>query len=130
VAGGGEDGVDGVARGAEQEVAAEVAVVPRVADHRLDGAAAAQLAADGRCDAAPRAGDEDVVLVGVAAAVAAVDMGALDPGAGDALGPGDLRGQRMPVMGIARQGAGAEEELPSGCDRVGGGEGDSVEAWI
>jgi hypothetical protein len=39
------------------------------------------------------------------AAVAAVDGGALGGDAGDALGLGDLRGQRVTVEGIARQAA-------------------------
>ena len=36
MAGGGENDVDGVARGAGEKVAAEMAVLLHVADHRLD----------------------------------------------------------------------------------------------
>ena len=78
VAGGGEDDVGGVALGAEQEVAAEMAVALHVADDGLDGAAASPLAANGGRDAALLAGDEHAGFVGVVAAVAAVDIGALD----------------------------------------------------
>ena len=78
MAGGGEDDVDGVAGGAGEEVAAEMAVALHVADHRLDAGAPPDLAANGRRDAALLAGDEDARLVGVVAAVAAVDIGALD----------------------------------------------------
>jgi hypothetical protein len=113
VAGGDEDEVDGVARGAGEEVAAEMAVRLHVADHRLDAGAPSELTADGGRDAAPLAGEEDAALVGfarpavfgVVAAVAATVRGALDGDAGDALGLGDLRGQRVAVEGIARQAA-------------------------
>ena len=89
----GEDEVGRIAFRAAQEVAAEVAVALQVADDRLDGAAAAPLAANGRRDAAFLAGDEYTGFVGVVAAVAAVDIGPLDRDAGDALGLGDLGGQ-------------------------------------
>src|SRR3954447_12409590 len=75
VARGGEDEVDRIAFRAAQEVAAEMAVAFQVADDGLDGAAAASLAADGGRDAALLAGDDHTGLVGVMAAVAAVDIG-------------------------------------------------------
>jgi hypothetical protein len=53
VAGGGEDEVDGVARGAGEEVAAEMALRLQVADDRLDAGAPPDLTADGGRDAAP-----------------------------------------------------------------------------
>ena len=90
VARGGEDEVGGIAFRAAQEVAAEMAVALHVASDRLDGAAAAPLAADGRRDAALLARDEHAGLVGV---IAAVDTGALNLDAGDALSLGDLLGQ-------------------------------------
>src|SRR5918997_620282 len=121
---GGEDDVGGVALGAEQEVAAEMAVALHVSDDGLDGVAASPLAADGGSDAALLAGEDDAVAVGVVAAIAPVDVGALDLDAGDALGLGDLGGQGVAIIGVAGQGAGAENELPAGRGRVGGGEGD------
>src|SRR3712207_5685130 len=91
-----------------------MAVALHVADDGLDGASAPPLAADGRREAALLAGEDDASPIGIVAAVAAVDIGALDPDAGEALGPGDLRGQGAAVVGVARQGAGAEDELPAG----------------
>src|SRR3954469_2318651 len=124
VARSGEDEVGRVARNAEQEVAAEAAVTLQVADDRLDGAAATPLAANGRGDAALLAGDEDAGLVGVVAAVAAVDIGSLDLDTCDALGLDDLGGEGVAVKGVARQGAGAEDELPAGRHGVAGGDRD------
>ena len=121
---GGEDDVGRVAFRAAQEVAAEVAVALQMTDDRLDAAAATPFAATGRGDAALLAGDERTGFVGVVAAVAAVDIGALDFDAGDVLGLGDLGGQGMAVIGVAWQGAGAEHELATGCDGVGGGDRD------
>jgi hypothetical protein len=99
-----------------------------VADHRLDAGAPPDLAADGWRDAAPLAGEEDAALVGfarlavfgVVAAVAAIDIGALDGDAGDALGLGDLVGQRVAVEGVARQAARAEHDLSTGRWAIGG----------
>lgn len=58
------------------------------------------------------------------AAVAAVDIGALDSDAGDALGLGDLCCQYVAVEGVARQAARTDHELPAKCGAVGGGERD------
>lgn len=74
---GGEDGVAGVAAGAGAEVAAGMAVLLHVADHRLDAGPPPGLALDGGRDAALLAGVEDTVLVGAVAAIAAVDIGAV-----------------------------------------------------
>src|SRR3712207_115321 len=98
-----------------------MAVGPHVADDGLDGASAPPLAADGRGDAALLAGDEHAGPVGVVAAIATVDVGALDPDAGDALGLGDPVGEGVAVVGAARRRAGAEDEPAAGRDRVGGG---------
>ncbi len=122
VAHGGEDDVRGFALGAEEEVAAEVAVAPHVTDDGLDGVAAAPLATDGRRDAALLAGEDDADVVSVVATVAAIDIGALDFDAGDALGLGDLLGEGVTVIGIARERAGAEDELPARGLGVGRGE--------
>ncbi len=102
MAGGGEDEVDGIAGGAGEEVAAEMAVLLHVADYWLDGGSSPELAAYGGRDAALLAGDEEARLVGIVAAIAAVDIGALDGHAGDAFGLGDLAGQGVAVEGIAR----------------------------
>jgi DDE family transposase len=83
-----------------------VAVALHVADDGLDGASSAPLAADGGRDAALLAGEDDASPIGIVAAVAAVDVGALDPDAGDALGPGDLLGQGVAVAGGCRAGRG------------------------
>jgi hypothetical protein len=75
VAGGGEDGVGGVAVGSGEVVSAHAVLRLRVADDRFDGGTAAQLAFDGLGDAASLAGDIDLELVvgrGVVAAIAAV----------------------------------------------------------
>jgi hypothetical protein len=67
-----------------------MAVVLHVADDGLDGVAPAPFAADGRGDAALLAGEDDPGPIGIVAAVAAIDIGALDLDAGEALGLGDL----------------------------------------
>ena len=59
----------------------------QMADHRLDGGAAPQLALDDAEDAAPLARDEDAARVwGIVAAVSLVDIGALDLAAGEPFG--------------------------------------------
>jgi len=63
VADGGQDGVDGVALGAEQEVPIEVAIGVDVADRRFHGIAAPQFAPDGRRQAALLTTDEDAGAV-------------------------------------------------------------------
>ena len=118
----GEDGVDSITFDAEQEVSAEMAIGFHVADDWLDGGAAAQLAADGGGDAALLAADENAGPIGVVAAIAAIDIGTGDGGAGDPLDLFDLPGQSVAVIGIARQALHAEDELPAGCLRVGGGD--------
>jgi hypothetical protein len=67
---GGEDEVDGVAVGSEQEVASDKSVGLGVADDRPDGAAASQFApgsayAPNGGDAALLSGAEDAIPVGV-----------------------------------------------------------------
>ena len=49
---------------------------------------------------------------GVVAAIAVADIGALDRHTCDALGPGDLGGQRVSAEGNARHDAGVDHELP------------------
>ena len=75
----GEDGVGGVAGASLEIAAAEMALGFHMADHRLDGGTAAQLALDGAEHAALLPGDEDTVRVCcIVAAVSLVDIGALD----------------------------------------------------
>jgi hypothetical protein len=64
------------------------------------------------------------------AVVAAIDMGPLNPDAGQALGMGDLLGEGVAVIEVARQGAGAEAELAARCEGVGGGKRDLHAALV
>src|SRR5690606_29085602 len=111
----------GVALRAEQEVAAEMAVALHAADDRLDGVSPPPFAADGWGEAALLAGADDAGAVGIMAAIAAIDIGALDFDAGDALGLGDLGGKGVAIIGVARQASGAEHELPAGGEGIGRG---------
>lgn len=80
VADGGEDGVGGVACRSLEIAAVEMALGLHVADHRLNGGPASQLALDGLEHATLLAGDEDAVWVQrVVAAVSFVDIGRLYP---------------------------------------------------
>lgn len=75
-----------------------------VADHGLDGSAAAHLAADGAGDAADLACDPDLEAVGViVAAVAPVDVDAAHRDAGERLQLGDDGTERVAVIGITVQ---------------------------
>ena len=65
VAGGGEDGVDAIALGSLEIVAAHAVLGLEMADHRLDRGTALHLAADGGGDPADLARDPDPELVGV-----------------------------------------------------------------
>lgn len=83
MAGGGEDDVGGVAGAAFEIAAAEVTFGLQVAGDGLDGGAAPQFAPDDTEDAALLARHEDVAgILRVVAAVALVDIGALDRTAG------------------------------------------------
>ena len=90
VACGGQDKIGGIALWPEQEFATEVAVVGHVADDGLDGVVPLPLLSHGGRGAALLAGEDDAGLVGVMAAVAAVDVGAPDPDAGGPLSLGRL----------------------------------------
>ena len=87
MADGGEDDIGGVARAALEVATAEVPVSLHVANDSFDGRAAAQFALDDTEDATLLTGDEDAARIGrVMAAVALVDIGALDRAAGELLG--------------------------------------------
>ena len=62
MADGGEDGVGGIAGGSLEIAAADMAFGFHMADHGLDGGAAAQFAFDGAEHATLLPGDEDTVL--------------------------------------------------------------------
>jgi hypothetical protein len=71
-----EQGIDGVADAAGEEVAAEPPVVLHVTDGQLDRAAALELASHGRGGATALAGDEGCAVAQTMAAIAAVDVAA------------------------------------------------------
>ena len=109
---GSEDDVGGVALATLEVAAAEVPIVLHVANDGFDGRAAAQFALDDAEDAALLTGDEDAVRVGrVVAAIALVDIGALDRAAGELLGGIDDDRERVAVIGVVRQRLGMEHEL-------------------
>lgn len=119
MAGGDEDGVDGIAIGAFEMVPLEQAVRLGVADDRFDGVSPSQLApASGRCDAAGMADVDFGLALMLVAPVAAIDVSAADRDTGNPLDLGDLAGERVPVVGIARQGVHAEDELAAPGSRV------------
>src|SRR5580704_11544494 len=83
-----------------------------VTDDGLDRGSAFHLAFDGDGGSPDLAGDPDPVFVRVImAAIALVDMGALDLDAGILLDIGDGGVERMAIEGIAVQRAAVEHEL-------------------
>ncbi|HWF95503.1 MAG TPA: hypothetical protein VG291_11155 [Xanthobacteraceae bacterium] len=86
-----------------------------MADHGLDGIAPAELAPDGGREATLLSADEGARAISIMAAVSATHKGALDGDTGDPLG---LRRERMAVIGVSRQSAGADDELPTRARRV------------
>ena len=114
VAGGGEDGVDRVALLACEVIAAHPMLAFGVADDRLDGRAAAQLAFDLVGDAPLLTRDIDLEAIVWRRVVAAVSPIGDDAGETDAdlrLDFGDDRLQRVAVIRIARQRLGVGDEL-------------------
>ena len=84
-------------------------------------AAATQLSFDETKDATLLAGDEDAVRIGgVVAAIALVDIGALDCATGELLGGVDDAAERMSVVGTARRRVGVEPKLAAGSAGIGG----------
>src|SRR5437868_9747401 len=91
----------------------------QVADHGLDGGAAAQLALGDAEDAALLAGDEDTARVlRVMAAVSFVDIGALDRAAGELLSAVEDVPQGVTIVRIIRQRPGVQHELAAGSRPV------------
>jgi len=79
-----EDGVGGIASTTLEVAAAEVALGFHVADHGFDRGSTSQLALDDAEHASLLAGDEDAARVlRVVAAVALIDIAALDRAAGE-----------------------------------------------
>jgi hypothetical protein len=125
VAGRGEDRVGCIACAAFEVAACEVTNGLHVTDHGFDGGSAPELAFDDAEDAAFLPRDEDAPRVrGVVAAVSLVDTAAFDRAAGETLGGVDDGGQRVPIVGIARQRLGVQHELSSGRAGIGGDDGD------
>src|SRR5262245_32905483 len=127
VAGGGEDGVDGVAGGVGQMIAAHPVLALQVADHRLDGRAAFHLSPDGRRHTPLLAAGVDAHVVRggcVVAAIAGIGDDACERGAGRALDVGDHGGKRVPVVGVAGQRLGVQHELATLAAAQGRGNAD------
>ena len=125
MADGGEDGIGGIACRSLEIAAAEMVLGFHVSDDGLDGGAASQLALDGAEHAALLSGDEDTVWVSrIVAAVSFVDIGTLDLGPSEPLGVLDRGPQRVPIIRIARQCLGVQDELAAGRAGVGGGDRD------
>ena len=121
MADGGEDDVCGVALAAFEVAAAEVAVSLHVSDDGLDCRATPQFALDDAEDTALLTRDKDATWIGrVVAAVALVDIGALDRAADELLSGVNDVAEGMPVIRVARQRLGVEHELAAGGAGVGG----------
>ena len=80
-----------VAAHASEEVAIEATIDLHVTDHRLDGAAAAQLATDRRRDTTTLTGDEDAAMIETMSAIAAIDIATCDGNTCHALDLGKRR---------------------------------------
>jgi hypothetical protein len=120
VADGSEDDVCGVALAAFEMAAAEVAIALHVSDDGFNSRAAARFALDDAEDAALLTRDEDATRIGrVVAAIALVDIGALDRAAGELFGGLNDAAERMPVIRVAWQRLGVEHELATGGAGVG-----------
>src|SRR5215472_1646905 len=112
VAGGGKDGVDAVALGSLEQVAAHAVLGLEMADNRLDGSAAPHLAADPGADPADLAGDPDPDPVRViVAAIPLVDVDAAGLDASELLQIGNDGAEGMAVIGASVQRLGVEDEL-------------------
>src|ERR687898_404814 len=110
--GSGKDGIDAVAVSALEIVAAHPMAVLEVADHGLNGGAAAHLAEDGFGDMADLAADPDPEPVGIV--VTAIALVAVDAADGDTCGLfeiGDDRAERVGVVRVAVQRLWIQHEL-------------------
>src|ERR1700682_592441 len=112
VAGGGQNSVDAVAVTALEIVATHPVVVLEMADHGLDGGAAAHLAADGLGDPSDLAADPDLAPIGVV--VAAIGLVAVDAAPRttcELFEIGDDGTERVAVIGVTVQRLGVQHEL-------------------
>ena len=108
----GKDDVGGIALAALEIAAAEVPVALHVTDDRPDGGAAREIAFDP--PKTPRFWPKMKTYHGfsvLVAAIALVDLGALDWAAGELLGGFDDIAPRVAVIWVARQGLGMQYEL-------------------
>ena len=106
VTGGGDDDVGRVAGGIGEVVSAHAVIGLQMPDDRLDGGTASQFAFDLFGDAPSLARDEHPELVRfrrIVTAIAAISDDALDRGADLSLHLWDHNGQRVTVIGRARQ---------------------------
>ena len=108
VAGGGEHGVDGVAAGMGEVIAAHVVVLLEVADDGLDGGPPFEFALDLRREAALLAAGEWWCVV---AAIAGISDAAIEDVADERLHLRNDRAERVPVIGKC---CGMGDELPAG----------------
>ena len=111
VADGAEDGVDGVAVWTLEVVSFEQTIDFHVAEHGLDAVSSAHLAADCGRDDATGVGDHDLQVLArdAVAAIATVDVGATDRGGRVSRATwSDLGREAVAVIGVSRQGPGAE----------------------
>ena len=117
----GEERVDFVAGDAEEVVSAEPAIVFGVADHGFDGGSALEFAPHGGGEAAFAACDHDFgVAVIVVAAIAAINVSALDGRACYGLGLAKCGGKGAAIVRVALERLRGEEETLA----VGGGDAD------
>lgn len=125
LADGAHDDVDLIAKAADEDVAAEMAVGFAMSDNGLEGRSAPELFLDLAGHAALLAGCEDPYRVGrVVADISLVDIGPFDLAAGQGHGLVEHVPQGVAVVRIAGQGLGVENELTALAPRVGGGDRD------
>ena len=99
-------------------------VVFHMADDGFNGGSASQLALNSAEDAALLSGDEDAPWVcGFMAAVALVDIGALDLTACELLGALDDGCQGVAIVGVPRERLGMQHELAAGRAGIGADDG-------
>ena len=104
------DRMEHVALGPLERAARQTAVALHVPDHRLDGRPAPDVPAQRRGHAPPLSRNEDLRSFHAVAAVAPVDEGVPGSDAGHLLHLPERLGERVAVMGSAREGHGADDE--------------------
>ena len=104
------DRMEHVALGPLERAARQTAVALHVPDHRLDGRPAPDVPAQRRGHAPPLSRNEDLRSLHAVAAADPVDEGAPGSDAGHLLHLPERLGERVAVMGSAREGHGADDE--------------------